>query len=109
MFGEISFLLDCPATVNIIAESEEVEVTILEISFVNALLITKPSTTPKFYRYLAATLLNRMQFFQQRNRLQFTISNKTSASLSTSPALSVNDNGGSENYSEVVAIEQDVK
>jgi CRP-like cAMP-binding protein len=66
MFGEISFLLECPATVNVIADSEEVDIYILEISFVNALLNTRPAITPKFYRFLASTLMNRMQFFEQK-------------------------------------------
>ncbi len=53
MFGEISFLLECPATVNVIADSEEVDIYILEISFVNALLNTRPAITPKFYSMLS--------------------------------------------------------
>jgi CRP-like cAMP-binding protein len=52
MFGEISFLLECPATVNVIADSDTVDIYILEISFVNALLNTRPAITPKFYRML---------------------------------------------------------
>lgn len=51
MFGEISFLLECPATASVIADSPEVEIYVLDITVVNALLNTKPAITPKFYRY----------------------------------------------------------
>lgn len=57
MFGEISFLLECPATVNVIADSDTVDIYILEISFVNALLNTRPAITPKFYSMMNNLLL----------------------------------------------------
>lgn len=55
-FGEISFLLSGGASASVIAESENVEVYILEGYFINILFGRKPELAGRFYKYLADSI-----------------------------------------------------
>ena len=60
-FGEISFLLSGGATADVIADSEIVEVYIMEGYFINILFGRKPELAGRFYKYLANELQRRIR------------------------------------------------
>jgi CRP-like cAMP-binding protein len=59
-FGEISFLFGGPASATIIAD-DNVELYIIEGSFVNILFVKYPSLGGRFYHYLASVLAHRLK------------------------------------------------
>jgi signal-transduction protein with cAMP-binding, CBS, and nucleotidyltransferase domain len=60
-FGEISFLLSGGATASVIADSDTVEVYILEGYFMNIVFSMKPELAGRFYKYLATMLQRRIR------------------------------------------------
>jgi len=56
MFGEISFLISGGATASVIADSEIVEVNVLEGYFINILFGMRPELAGRFYKHLANVL-----------------------------------------------------
>jgi CRP-like cAMP-binding protein len=56
MFGEISFLVSGGATASVIADSDEVEIYVLEGYYINILFAMRPELAGKFYKHLASCL-----------------------------------------------------
>lgn len=61
MFGEISFLISGGATASVIADSEIVEVHVLEGYFINILFGMRPEIAGRFYKHLASVLQKRIR------------------------------------------------
>jgi CRP-like cAMP-binding protein len=61
LFGEISFLRGVGASATVIADSETVDLTIIEGYFVKTLFGIDPSFAGRFYKYLAALLAHRIR------------------------------------------------
>jgi len=61
LLGEISFLEGRLSTAWVIADSEEVVVRVLEAYYLNVLFQLYPHIAPRFYRYLAEVLYNRIK------------------------------------------------
>ena len=60
-FGEISFLISGGATASVYAESEFVEVHVLEGYYINILFGIHPELAGRFYKYLANSLQRRVR------------------------------------------------
>lgn len=68
-FGEISFLLSGGATASVLADSEIVEVLLLEGYFINILFGIHPELAGRFYKYLATTLQRRIRSREEERKL----------------------------------------
>jgi len=66
-FGEISFLLSGGATASVIADSETVDVYIMEGYFINILFGRKQELAGRFYKYLAHELQRRVRIVEENN------------------------------------------
>jgi len=60
-FGEVSFLLSGGATAAVVADTEEVELSILEGYFINILFGIRPEMAGRFYKHLANVLQRRIR------------------------------------------------
>uniref|UniRef100_A0A6B2L0J8 Cyclic nucleotide-binding domain-containing protein n=1 Tax=Arcella intermedia TaxID=1963864 RepID=A0A6B2L0J8_9EUKA len=62
--GEISLLLNTKATASVIADSDQVEVLVLEKNFMNIMFVRYPDMAGRFYHYLASILARRLGFHE---------------------------------------------
>jgi len=62
--GEVSLLTGSKATASVIADSDEVEVLILERNFINIMLVRYPDMAGRFYHYLASVLARRLNYHE---------------------------------------------
>jgi len=61
-FGEVSMLIDGKASASVIADSDEVEVIVLDKNFINIMFVRYPDMAGRFYHYLASVLARRLSF-----------------------------------------------
>jgi hypothetical protein len=62
--GEVSLLIGTKASASVIADSNEVEVLILERNFINIMFVRYPDMAGRFYHYLASVLARRLNFHE---------------------------------------------
>jgi len=62
--GEVSLLIGTKASASVIADSDEVEVLILERNFINIMLVRYPDMAGRFYHYLASVLARRLNYHE---------------------------------------------
>jgi len=62
--GELSVLTGNKASASVIADSEEVEVLVLETSFMNIMFVRYPDMVGRFYHYLASIMARRLSFHE---------------------------------------------
>eukprot|EP01097_Dermamoeba_algensis_P008750 TRINITY_DN593_c0_g1_i4.p1 TRINITY_DN593_c0_g1~~TRINITY_DN593_c0_g1_i4.p1 ORF type:complete len:135 (-),score=21.74 TRINITY_DN593_c0_g1_i4:137-541(-) len=62
-FGELSFLLEEPATASVYCESDQVQVLAIDETCLKILFIRQPNLAGKFYRFLAMVLSQRLKTF----------------------------------------------
>lgn len=60
LFGEMSFLEGKGATASVIADSDSVEMYILEGHFINTVFVAYPDLSGRFYAYLASVIAERL-------------------------------------------------
>lgn len=70
MFGEISFLLSGGATASVIADTDFVDVYILEGFFINILFQRRPELAGRFYKYLAVKLQQRIRVLEDKKKTE---------------------------------------
>jgi len=59
-FGELSFLLNCSATADVIADQDEVEIIALDAVHLRLLFHSDAGLAARFYRYLAGLIADRL-------------------------------------------------
>jgi len=62
--GELSVLMGSKASASVIADSDEVEVLVLEKSFMNIMFVRYPDMVGRFYHYLASIMARRLSFHE---------------------------------------------
>jgi len=63
-FGEVSMLIDGHASASVIADTDEVEVIVLDKNFINIMFVRFPDMAGRFYHYLASVLARRLSFHE---------------------------------------------
>jgi len=63
-FGEVSMLIDGKASSSVIANTDEVEVIVLDKNFINIMFVRYPDMAGRFYHYLASVLARRLSFHE---------------------------------------------
>jgi len=65
MFGEISFLEGGAATASVVADSDKVEIYVIEGYFINVLFVRQPGLAGRFYHHLSSLLALRLAIREQ--------------------------------------------
>eukprot|EP00028_Trichosphaerium_sp_Am-I-7-wt_P004932 CAMPEP_0168528274 /NCGR_PEP_ID=MMETSP0405-20121227/13150_1 /TAXON_ID=498012 /ORGANISM="Trichosphaerium sp, Strain Am-I-7 wt" /LENGTH=995 /DNA_ID=CAMNT_0008551645 /DNA_START=77 /DNA_END=3064 /DNA_ORIENTATION=- len=68
IFGEISFLCQCPATATVKANRDKVDLLVLDRVILNVIFYNDPKLESRFYRFVASLVAKRLHTHKSRRR-----------------------------------------